>query len=44
MNPYLLVEMNRLRYDEFLRQATQHSMRSGRREPRRTRRGRHRER
>ena len=44
MNPYLLVEINRLRYDEFLRQATAHTVRSGRREPRRARRRRHRDR
>jgi len=42
MNPCSTVENNRLRYEQLLHEASVQAPRSGRREPRRSRRGRHR--
>jgi hypothetical protein len=44
VNPYFAAEHNRLRHEDLLREAATRAPRSGRREPRRARRGRHRER
>jgi hypothetical protein len=42
MNHYFAAENNRLRHEQLLREAAAQAPRSGRREPRKPRRGRHR--
>jgi hypothetical protein len=44
MDHYFAAEHNRLRHEDLLREAAARSPRAGRREPRRQRRGRHRDR